>query len=86
MLDSSSTTLNKPEYGRKLLCYVENFQVLIERKFWREKVSRSKNGEKVINLSNSVMIRVYICSTNHSLITLKPNVNEMNELGSVLAN
>jgi hypothetical protein len=36
MLDSSSTTLNKPEYGRKLLFYVENFQVLIERKFWRE--------------------------------------------------
>jgi hypothetical protein len=46
MLDSSSTTLNKPEYGRKMLCYVENFQVLIERKFWREKVFGSRNVKK----------------------------------------
>jgi hypothetical protein len=46
MLDSSSTTLNKPEYGRKMLCYVENFQVLIERKFGGKKFQDPKMVKK----------------------------------------
>jgi hypothetical protein len=33
MLDSSSITLNKPEYARKSMSCVQKFEVSIERKF-----------------------------------------------------
>jgi hypothetical protein len=33
MLDLYSMMLNEHDYARKLMCYVKNFEVSIERKF-----------------------------------------------------